>query len=45
MLALYRALIALRRREPALAVGGYAPVAAEGDVLAYRRWQDRARSS
>jgi alpha-glucosidase len=40
MLALYRALIELRRREPALAVGGYAPVAAEGPVLAYRRWQD-----
>ena len=38
MLALYRALIELRRREPALAVGGYAPLAAEGPVLAYRRW-------
>jgi alpha-glucosidase len=41
MLALCRALIELRRREPALALGGYAPVAAEGTVLAYRRWQDR----
>ena len=30
MLTLYRRLIALRRREPALAVGGYAPLAAEG---------------
>jgi alpha-glucosidase len=39
MLALCRALIELRRREPALAVGDYAPVAAEGAVLAYRRWQ------
>jgi alpha-glucosidase len=40
MLALYRALIELRRREPTLAVGGYVPVAAEGMVLAYRRCQD-----
>jgi alpha-glucosidase len=36
-LALYRRLLALRRAEPALAVGGYAPVPAEGDVLAYLR--------
>jgi alpha-glucosidase len=37
MLALYRALIELRRQEPALAIGDYAPLAAEGAVLAYRR--------
>jgi alpha-glucosidase len=37
MLALYRRLIALRRREPALSVGGYTPVEAVGDLLAYLR--------
>ena len=37
MLALYRSLIALRRREPALALGRYRPAPAEGDVLAYLR--------
>jgi alpha-glucosidase len=37
MLSLYRALIDLRRREPALAVGGYAPIASDGPVLAYLR--------
>ena len=37
MLSLYRRLIELRRREPALAVGSYRPVPAEGSVLAYRR--------
>ena len=37
MLALYRSLIALRRREPALALGRYRPLPAEGDVLAYLR--------
>jgi alpha-glucosidase len=36
---LYRRLIALRRRHPALATGSYRPVAAEGDVLAYVRAQ------
>ena len=36
-LALYRRLIALRRAEPALAVGAYAPVPASGHVLAYTR--------
>ncbi|MBX6340831.1 MAG: alpha-amylase, partial [Thermomicrobiaceae bacterium] len=35
MLSLYRRLIALRRAEPALHVGSYAPVPAEGSVLAY----------
>ena len=37
MLSLYRRLIELRRREPALAVGSYRPAPAEGSVLAYRR--------
>ena len=41
MLALYRALIALRRREPALELGRYQAQLAKGDVLAYRR---RARN-
>jgi alpha-glucosidase len=37
MLALYRALIELRQRVPALAVGGYEPVDAAGPILAYLR--------
>jgi alpha-glucosidase len=37
MLALYRALLALRRAEPALSTGGIAEVRAEGGVLAYER--------
>ncbi len=37
MLSLHRRLIALRRAEPALSVGRYVGVAAEGDVLAYER--------
>ena len=37
ILTLYRRLIALRRAEPALAVGSYSPVHSEGDVLAYIR--------
>jgi alpha-glucosidase len=37
MLSLHRALIDLRRREPALAVGDYAPIVSEGPVLAYLR--------
>ena len=41
MLSLYRALLALRRAEPALSVGSYAPVeGAEEDVLAYERRDD-----
>jgi alpha-glucosidase len=36
-LSLYRRLIALRRAEPGLAIGGYAPLHAEGDVIAYLR--------
>jgi alpha-glucosidase len=37
MLALHQRLLALRRAEPALALGTYTPVDAEGDVLAYLR--------
>jgi alpha-glucosidase len=41
MLSLYRALLALRRAEPALSVGAYAPVAVDADeVLAYERWDE-----
>ncbi|MGA0532754.1 alpha-amylase family glycosyl hydrolase [Hansschlegelia sp. KR7-227] len=36
-LALHRALLALRRAHPALSVGAYESVPAEGDLLAYRR--------
>jgi alpha-glucosidase len=45
MLALYRALIALRRREPALELGRYQPLAAESDVLAYLRVGRRHEAS
>jgi len=37
MLTLHRRLIALRRSAPALAVGAYTPLAAEGDLLLYLR--------
>jgi len=37
MLALYRRLIALRRTEPALAVGSYRPLVGGGDLLAFVR--------
>lgn len=40
MLSLYRALIALRRREPALAVGTHVRAEAAGDLLAYRRFHE-----
>jgi alpha-glucosidase len=43
MLALHRRLLALRRAEPALSIGGYAPLDAEGDVLAYLREHDGSR--
>jgi alpha-glucosidase len=36
-LNLYRQLLALRRMHPALSAGGYEPVAATGDLLAYIR--------
>ncbi len=37
MLALTRALLKLRQREPALSLGDWTPIAAAGDVLAYTR--------
>ncbi|HYN17447.1 MAG TPA: DUF3459 domain-containing protein, partial [Actinomycetes bacterium] len=37
MLSLHRRLLRLRRRAPALHSGGYDPVEADGDVLAYLR--------
>jgi alpha-glucosidase len=37
LLSLYRRLIELRRREPALCVGSYRPLVSDGDVLAYVR--------
>lgn len=37
ILNLYRALLALRKRSPALMLGDYQPVSAGGDLLAYRR--------
>src|SRR3954452_13779506 len=40
ILALYRALIALRRKLPQLVTGTYEPVAAQGDLLLYRRKSD-----
>lgn len=43
LLTLYRRLIALRRAEPALSVGEWAPVDAEGEVLAYVRHAGRDR--
>jgi alpha-glucosidase len=42
-LTLARRLIALRRAEPALSVGGYAPAPAGGDLLAYTREADVRR--
>lgn len=37
ILTLYRRLLELRRREPALNIGDYRAAPAQGDVLAYRR--------
>jgi alpha-glucosidase len=37
ILSLYKALIALRRNLPQLVTGAYQPVAAQGDILLYRR--------
>ena len=45
MLALYRRLIGLRRGEPALEVGRFRAVEAEGDVLAYVRTAGSGESS
>ncbi|HEX8672504.1 MAG TPA: alpha-amylase family glycosyl hydrolase [Longimicrobium sp.] len=43
LLSLHRRLIALRRAEPALSLGDWTPVDAEGDVLAYIRSEGGAR--
>jgi alpha-glucosidase len=43
MLALTRALLALRRKEPALSLGDWAPLAVEGNVLAYTRSREERR--
>jgi len=40
ILSLYKALIALRKTLPQLSSGDYVPVAAQGDVLLYRRQRD-----
>ena len=40
ILSLYKALIGLRRKLPLLQSGDYVPVAAEGDLLLYRRERD-----
>jgi alpha-glucosidase len=37
ILSLYKALIALRKQFPALVTGDYVPIAAQGDLLLYRR--------
>src|SRR5947209_8298056 len=37
ILSLYRALIALRKQTPALISGAYVPLAAQGELLLYRR--------
>src|SRR5882757_8048211 len=37
ILRLYRALIKLRKQTPALVSGGYVPLAAEGELLLYKR--------
>ncbi len=42
ILGLYRALLTLRRSRPALSHGAYQPIAAEGDLLLYRRVHDGA---
>jgi alpha-glucosidase len=43
LLSLYRRLIALRQSEPALMVGSYTPIPAEGDVIAYAREHEGRR--
>src|SRR5436853_7115109 len=40
MLSLYRALIDLRRREPALSIGVHVKAEVAGSVLSYRRFHD-----
>jgi alpha-glucosidase len=41
ILSLYRALIKLRKQTPALVSGAYVPLAAEGELLLYRRQHDQ----
>ncbi len=43
LLTLYRRLLALRRSEPALSIGGYRTVAATDDLLVYERAAGRVR--
>jgi alpha-glucosidase len=43
ILNLYRRLTTLRRRHPALTAGTYQPIAAQGDLLLYRREHDDDR--
>ena len=43
MLFLTRALLKLRRQEPSISLGDWAPLAVEGDVLAYVRSRDGQR--
>ncbi|HEX3599186.1 MAG TPA: alpha-amylase family glycosyl hydrolase, partial [Lacipirellulaceae bacterium] len=43
LLTLYRRVIELRRREPALSIGSFIPVPAQGDLLLYRRREHGAR--
>jgi alpha-glucosidase len=40
ILSLYRALIRLRKQTPALVSGAYVPLAAEGELLLYKRQDD-----
>jgi alpha-glucosidase len=40
ILNLYRALIGLRKQRPPLVEGSYVPIAADGDLLLYRREHD-----
>ena len=43
ILSLYKALIALRRKLPQLVIGAYEPLAAQGDLLLYRRSDGTSR--
>jgi len=43
LLTLYKALIALRRQEPALSVGAYGAIEARGEVLVYERRHETRR--
>jgi alpha-glucosidase len=40
ILSLYKALIDLRKKMPPLVSGAYVPIAAQGDLLIYRRQRD-----